>query len=242
MLDLSLMSNSTDKHWKRFGDVDPYFGVFAADRFRKDQLTTASLEEFFRSGEQHIAWVFSRIEGPFRAQRALDFGCGVGRLLPALASRAGFVVGCDISQGMLNEAQKNCTARNISFSLKVEGTFDFVHSFIVFQHIPPRSGEKILADLLPHLHGVGALHFSCASRSSWPRRAASVALDWLPFPIRGVANTLRGKPFSYPRMQFYIYDVMRLLDIFKAAGCRDIRVESVDHGDIAGCMFIFKRD
>jgi SAM-dependent methyltransferase len=48
------------------------------------------------------------LTGPDR--RVLDFGCGIGRMLPALARSCALAVGIDVSAGMLAEARRRCRA------------------------------------------------------------------------------------------------------------------------------------
>jgi 2-polyprenyl-3-methyl-5-hydroxy-6-metoxy-1,4-benzoquinol methylase len=147
----------TDRDWEKWGASDPYYGVYSLDKFRINNLSEQSRDEFFRSGEEHIKGVFDTIwrvfEKDFTPRRSLDFGCGVGRLVLPLAQRSGHVLGVDISPSMLAEAQKNCTKlQNCSFALtdgklsEAIGTFDLVHSFIVFQHIPQDRGQRIIVD------------------------------------------------------------------------------------------------
>src|SRR5688500_636371 len=95
----SMISNDTDKEWEKFGKDDPYFGVLSDVSFRKGNLNPEAFERFFASGEEYVSDLLVRAvrfagEG-FRPRSALDFGCGVGRLVIPLASRCARVVGVD---------------------------------------------------------------------------------------------------------------------------------------------------
>jgi len=141
----------TDKAWQRIEQVDLYFAVLAHPRFREVTKDGETRREFFTSGEEHVERLFATIrealDPEFAPRRALDFGCVVGRVTIPLARRVAQVVGVDVSDSMLDEANKNCDeagVRNVTL-LKSEdglgnlpGDFDFLHSFIVFQHIPAR--------------------------------------------------------------------------------------------------------
>ena len=74
----------SDRTWEKIARSDPYYGVLTADRFRSGQLNDDSMAEFFRSGEEHIAHTVAMAETHLGLQignkRALDFGCGAGRL------------------------------------------------------------------------------------------------------------------------------------------------------------------
>ena len=137
----------------------------------------------------------------FTGKRALDFGCGVGRLTIPLSAACKQVVGVDASPSMLEEATKNARemgAENIEFlladdnlsALGSEG-FDFINSFIVFQHIPIDRGYRLLRRLLSLLNegGIGALHFTYRTLRAWLclySKKASVVF----FDIYAIAATL----------------------------------------------------
>lgn len=101
-----MFNNDTDKEWEKFGKYDPYFGVLTHDKFHKINLTDENKEEFFKSGFDYIDDVLekirSHIDQSFTIKKALDFGCGVGRLVIPLANVAKEVTGVDVSDSMLN--------------------------------------------------------------------------------------------------------------------------------------------
>ncbi|HEX7796334.1 MAG TPA: class I SAM-dependent methyltransferase [Vicinamibacterales bacterium] len=79
--------------------------------------------------------------------RILDFGCGVGRLMKPLAE-AGFCVdGVDISERMLSFARNEPALKRSAFFLSSgndcggapAGQYDFVYSYLCFQHICSRT-------------------------------------------------------------------------------------------------------
>jgi tRNA/tmRNA/rRNA uracil-C5-methylase (TrmA/RlmC/RlmD family) len=107
-----------DKVWEFYGKTNPYFGVSTIDKFKDENLTRSAKDEFFQTGEAHIVRIWGEIEGSFindfKPKRALDFGCGVGRLVLPLSSRCAEVVGVDISPQMLEETGRNCAERGIT--------------------------------------------------------------------------------------------------------------------------------
>ena len=79
-----------------------------------------------------------------------DFGCGVGRLVLPFAHYSREVVGIDISESMLKECEKNLNNRGINNCqlitsddnlASLTGSFNLIHSFITFQHIPVGTGQ-----------------------------------------------------------------------------------------------------
>jgi ubiquinone/menaquinone biosynthesis C-methylase UbiE len=205
--------------WERFGQVDPYYGVYSTDEFRRENLDDDALERFFASGRADVdrALGFARRaagEG-FAPAAVLDHGCGVGRLVVNFARDAERVVGVDVSPSMLAEARRNCERHGLANVELVEAgrlatlapAFDLVHSFIVLQHIPSRAGMPIIDTLARLLRpgGVGVLHIPVAAPDrrtrlhTWTTRT-------VPFAIN-LANLARRRPWSYPHMQMNVYDV-----------------------------------
>ena len=105
--------NNSDRDWELFGKTDPYYAVLTAPEFH-GQLSAAARAKFFGLGEEHIETMLSiireRLDPAFAPRHALDFGCGVGRLLIPLGRRCDEVTGVDISSSMLAEARRNCDA------------------------------------------------------------------------------------------------------------------------------------
>lgn len=168
-----MFSNDSYREWEKFGKEDPYFGVITQEKFRKHNLTDENKEDFFKSGLSYIDDIFrkirQRVDQTFTIKKALDFGCGVGRLVIPLSNVAQEVTGIDVSDSMLNEAKKNCEAQsihNVVFAKSddslsaLNGKYDFIHSFIVFQHIPVKRGERIFENLISRLESGGILRFA----------------------------------------------------------------------------------
>lgn len=246
---------STDRHWEAFGRQAPYYGVFSKPRYLPRTLEGAPREEFFRTGEMHAEHVFSVIretlDTEFAPRRALDFGCGVARVTIPFARRAREVVGLDVSPSMLAEARKNCEdagLANVTFLQSddrlsaLTGEFDFVHSHVVFQHIPRARGEALLEALVARLSegGIGALHFTFASRAPRWRRWLHRARANVPF-LNGLTNVAQGRPYRFPHMQMVDYDAGRLLRTLHEAGCHRVHLRYTDHGDHLGAVLFFQR-
>jgi 2-polyprenyl-3-methyl-5-hydroxy-6-metoxy-1,4-benzoquinol methylase len=220
---------NTDKVWKRYGQVDPYFGVLTTAKYHSWALTEETRGQFFRSGERHVEGVMKtlrEINPGFSPARAVDFGCGVGRVALPLARESASVVGVDISPGMLSEAQKNAADRGVSnviFTREVAGRFDLVHSFMVLQHISPRRGLPIVRDLVSHLDPGGMVVLQIPyDASAWLRLAFRV-LQIDPITKR-LRNLVKGRALNYPALTMYCYRVRSVLEILHEAGINDIRI------------------
>jgi SAM-dependent methyltransferase len=268
--------DGTDLAWNIFGEEDPYWAVLTQDRFRKQVLDEAGRREFFASGERHMDWVFSmirqQIDPRFKPARGLDFGCGVGRLLLPIASRCQSAVGIDVSDGMLREAAKVCQQEKILNVSLVKGDddcsgltpgFDFINSFIVFQHIPTDRGARLFRRLLELLDtgGVGAIHLTY-SRSQFPvdsgdpnyqpQKPGFSLGGW--HHLAGVKHAIRqrlarmvpGRPTTptgnpAPTMQMISYLLNPLFQVLQQAGVRDLHLAFCDHSDALGVVLFFKK-
>lgn len=250
-----MINGNTDREWERFGATDPYYGVMTDEKYRKGNLTPRARETFFKSGEEHIAKVMGsirrHIDSTYAPRKALDFGCGVGRLVIPLAKLAEHVVGVDISESMINEAKRNCesvSVRNVMFLRsddnlsQLNERYDLIHSYIVFQHLPVHRGEAIFKRLLQRLEngGVCVVHFTYAKRSR-----IAIAISWVKSHIptaKNFINLIRGRPFFAPQMAMYSYDLNRLLFLVQQQQIRDFYAEYTDHGGELGILLYFRKD
>jgi SAM-dependent methyltransferase len=235
-----MFTNDSDRAWEQFGKKEPYFGVRTDESFRSDRLNAEAKEDFFDSGRRYVDFVVSTIrenlDPSFAPARGVDFGCGVGRLAIPLARVCESVTGVDVSESMLAEAAKNAREQNVSNVQFVKGddrlsalsgAFDFVHSFIVFQHIPRERGGLIFQRLIDLLRegGTGALHvtYEWSTSASLARRLLTDAYERIPF-LYGIRNLLKGQPFNAPMMQMNRYDLNQLLRILQESGCHRIEL------------------
>lgn len=249
------MLGGSDAAWKHFGETSPYYGVLTQERFRDEGLDAQKRRSFFDTGEVYIQELFGTLDrflnAPFAPTEALDFGCGVGRLVLPLARRCDRVIGVDVSEGMLAEARKNCREHditNVDFRIsndtlsQVRETFDFIHSFIVFQHIPPRRGMHIVSALLERLRpgGVGALHFTYHR----PVSRLKLSLQWLrarlPF-VNGLANLMLRRPLRTPLMEMNAYDMNRICALLQRSDCPNVGMRFTDHAGYLGAMVVFQK-
>jgi SAM-dependent methyltransferase len=93
---------------------------------------------------------------PMDKKTMLEIGCGTGRLTEFLALRFKRVAGVDISEAMVREGVKRLeNIRNVELTATdgrtlpfPDESFDFVFSFIVFQHMPDKKTvQKNLAEV-----------------------------------------------------------------------------------------------
>jgi SAM-dependent methyltransferase len=178
-------------HWDRLGRRDPYWAVLTDPDKRRGGW---DLEQFFRTGSEEIASILERAEQlrpGLSRHRALDFGCGVGRLTQAMADQFERCDGVDISVSMLCEARRhNRHPDNCSFHLNTspdlalfaDETFDFVYSTLVLQHIEPQYSKSYVRELLRVLASDGLLVFQLPSEPIEPARPATAPAASTPIP------------------------------------------------------------
>jgi SAM-dependent methyltransferase len=108
-------------------------------------------EEFFASAHDQVRGLETELKrlppAPPRSRRALEIGCGPGRLMRPMSRHFGEIHGVDISEEMIRLARQNLAgvphahphhAPNSNLEAFADSSFDFVYSYAVFQHIPSR--------------------------------------------------------------------------------------------------------
>jgi SAM-dependent methyltransferase len=243
---------STDKAWEKFGRDEPYFGVLADERFTAGKIEE-NLDEFFASGRSSISHILKRYEAHFgerRRDRALDHGCGVGRLTLPLTREYSEVVALDVSGSMLSEARSNaggCGVMNAKFALaddqlsNAPGEFDFVNSYMVLQHIRVRRGISILSKLIEKVRPGGGFHIHLSIRTDALR---SRALWWASHHIPGVKiwqNVFAGRAWDAPAMQMNNYPLNRVVVLLASHGITEFVVSTELHASFLTCSLIGKK-
>jgi SAM-dependent methyltransferase len=193
------------KHWNAFGEEDPFWAVLTHEDKRGNRWR---VDEFFATGVAEIAAVMADIESlglVVPRGRALDFGCGVGRLTQALVPHFREVWGIDIAPSMIELAQKLCphTCRfilNTSERLEEipDDSIDLIYSSIVLQHIEPRYAKDYLAEFLRVLTPSGLLVFQLPSELR--PSEVSLARRLVPGPLRSLWRAFRSAR-QFPRME-----------------------------------------
>ena len=240
--------------WERLGAEEPYFAVLTDERFLRENLTPEAVEELYASGERDVESFLalaSRVRGEAPAPRnALELGCGVGRLCLPLARRGVQVTGVDVAPSMLAAARARAAAEGLANAtfLPVEaldglapGSFDFVLSYIVFQHIPPRQGERYLRQVLRLAsHGATVLLHFTLRRPGTPLRRVMRELRSRSPVVHRLVGRLRGER-NLHYMQMNEYEQHRLLKLFAEAGLTAPTIVPTDHGGIPGAIFVASR-
>jgi SAM-dependent methyltransferase len=228
------------QEWEELASVDPLWAILTGPERRGGQW---ELAEFFDTGEAEISEVLKVADDlgePVRRERALDFGCGVGRLSRPLAERFRECVGIDIAEGMVNLARDlNDDLPNCRFVVNVapdlalfdDDSFDFVYSALVLQHMPsPEMVEQYVGEFLRVLRPGGLAVFQALSHIPLalrlqPRRRVYAFLRTLGLSeqlllMRMKLTPARGLAVPEPRMRGFIEDHGGTVDLVQDFGGR----------------------
>jgi len=212
--------------WNRYAETDPLWAIFT-DPERKGHRWESGA--FFETGRREVEDLIRYIESldvELCHRRALDFGCGVGRLTRALADHFDQVCGIDISPVMLELARgynadvPNCTFlqnTDPSFRALPAGGFDLIYSNATLQHMPPRYSKRFLRGMAGQLRPGGLLIFQLPDRSRMGPgdRVRSVLYEEI--YRRYILRT-------EPSMDMYGLPKSRVIALLEKSGCRILDV------------------
>jgi SAM-dependent methyltransferase len=253
---MSDISRDTDNDWKLVAERDPFWGVLSEDGFRRDAMDAAAHARFMQTGEEYVANHFGlvrhHLDPDFKPRRALDVGCGVGRLLLPMARRVDEAVGVDIAPAMLELAARHADQAGVrnaellpsddSLS-RVKGQFDFVNCYIVLQHIPPERGYRLIQSMLSRLAvgGVGSLQVTYAKarkfleheapKASFYRREGGVLIDIMSVGWQPEAGTIT----------MYDYDLNQVTALVASVAGHPMLVLPTFDDSHLGVHYVFRR-
>jgi glycosyltransferase involved in cell wall biosynthesis/ubiquinone/menaquinone biosynthesis C-methylase UbiE len=164
--------------WDQFGREDPFWAVLTNPDKKGDRWSEA---EFFATGRHDIQAALQRITTlgiNLNFEKALDFGCGPGRLTQALAEHFREVHGVDIAASMIAKAQElNKFGERCIYHLNDRpdlrlfeaNTFDLVYSWLVLQHMPKQLALGYIAEFARVTNPGGVMVFQIPDRRQQAR-------------------------------------------------------------------------
>jgi SAM-dependent methyltransferase len=173
--------------WNALGERDALGAVLT----RPGLAPGWDVHDFFETGRADVDRLMTSIadRAPgLTTRRALDFGCGVGRLTQALTAHFSEVCGVDVADSMIARAREENGAPQRCYFLVNRrphlrrfgtGTFDLVYSRLVLQHVPPQLVRRYIPELVRVLAPGGLLVFQLPTVISDPLRSFHQA------PVRG---------------------------------------------------------
>jgi ubiquinone/menaquinone biosynthesis C-methylase UbiE len=133
--------------WNERASEDAHYYVAFGKREQDD-------EGFFATGADVVRALETELKRIPQAKRALEIGCGPGRLMRPMARHFHEIHGIDISDEMIRRAERNLAGTANAYPKHAtasdlagfaDASFDFVYSYAVFQHIP--SGDVVFGYL-----------------------------------------------------------------------------------------------
>jgi 2-polyprenyl-3-methyl-5-hydroxy-6-metoxy-1,4-benzoquinol methylase len=199
--------------WNSIAENDALWGILSSDEKRNGKW---DVNEFFLTGEKEINALINKVKERginLNWANALDFGCGVGRLTQAMANNFQHCYGIDISNQMIEMANKynkfgeKCTyIVNDSDDLKTFSNdfFDLIYSSITLQHIPTNHIRRYISEFIKILKPGGISIFQLISylpvyNRLQPRRRLYSILRTLGFPEKLLFSRFKLNPI---RMSF----------------------------------------
>jgi SAM-dependent methyltransferase len=211
--------NQTRRDWTALGAADPLWAVLVAPGKRGGRW---DVDEFLATGRADVDETVRWLAGlglPTRWRRALDFGCGVGRLSQALTAYADEVVGVDISPSMLAAARDlDRSEGTLRFVLNEaadlrqfpDASFDLVYSALVLQHLPRPAVYPYLAEFLRILRSDGIAVVQVPTRAL--RTPKGLIWRYAPDPwIRWAQRRVLGYPAPMRMTTVPARDLSRLV-------------------------------
>ena len=219
--------HSLQKNWHLFGSTDPFWAIIT-DPLKKGNRW--DVEEFFRTGVDEAASILSQVQACWRLpekRRALDFGCGAGRITQALGAHFDEIQGVDIAPSMIALAERyNRLGDRCHYALNAEPDlrifpdrhFDLIYSVLTLQHMPPYLARGYLKEFLRVLRPGGALLFQFPAKLKKAPTLAGRA--W----ARVYRAWLNAAHSDIPQMDMYGIEKDSLLDYLSGQGARVLSV------------------
>jgi SAM-dependent methyltransferase len=225
------------RNWDILGKEDPLWAIITTKEKKGNKW---DLEEFFASGEREIAELMQYLFDlglTCERHRALDFGCGVGRLSQPLAKHFTNLIGIDIAPSMIAQARSLDREHRCQFVLNEradlsqfgDGHFDFIYSNIVLQHMRPVYSTGYIREFCRVLAPGGVAVFQVPSRCKLPAEPWSwkdAVRPLIPSPLlHWYRHRYRGLPVHQPasqpaQIEMYTVPTRQVLKLVKRNGCR----------------------
>ncbi len=241
-----------EKNWDALGKDDPLYIVLT---YKDKKGGKWDPKEFFETGTREIARALeyaSEKSVAINKGKALDFGCGVGRLTQALATHFDEVTGVDISASMLEGAKKfnrfgdKCKYYlNTSNDLHIfsDNEFNFIYSRITLQHIRSDYSKNYIREFIRILKSGGVLMFQVTSEPVIQKTTGLKGFikKIVPRFLLGLYHRLRYE--RGPRIPMFGIPRPEVEEILRGHGMTivDIKVDSIAGSAWTGYMYLAKK-
>lgn len=181
-------------------------------------------EEFDESGDREVREIVLKDISLNSGVRALEIGCGIGRLLKPLSRYVEEAYGVDISREMILQGRERLkTHKNISLSVCdgslsafADNYFDLCYSLAVFRHIPEKKYIYLyLSEASRVLKPKGVFRFEVWGAGPLKSRKKGGTLVGVSFKEHEMRNKLKEYGFEVlsvekrPKQPYVIYTAIR---------------------------------
>jgi SAM-dependent methyltransferase len=229
-MDIELLRST----WDAFGERDPMWAVLTDPAKKGGQWNR---EEFFATGRAQLEELRTELRTlgiPLAFRRALDVGCGIGRVSQALAAHYQEVEGVDIAPSMIQRAEaENEVGGSPRITYRVvhgtdlshipNGSIDLVWCYIVLQHMPPRFAFSYIREFMRVLSPEGVAVFQLPNRPATLRAWLRHWLQRLPPRLWQRLRTFRNGGQASLEMAMYAVSRRAVRRLVRNAGGRIIR-------------------
>ena len=235
---------STTWNWERFAARAPLESILTE---LPAGAAAWELEGFLRTGRGELERVRARATELglcFGGERALDFGCGVGRLSLPLLEHYGRVDAVDASAAMLARARELAQEsgagdrvrwvhhRGPDLERLEDGAYDLVFTLLTLQHLPPVHAARFLTELVRKLRPGGTL-FAQVPAESHPDSIRLLARSTLKERLRALLPPALLERYRHlrtgrPRMDMFGLPREEVERLVAAAGARLVATDRFD--------------
>jgi ubiquinone/menaquinone biosynthesis C-methylase UbiE len=241
---LARIGRKIRRSWDQLGRDDPFWAVLTNPN-KKGGLWSEA--EFFEIGRHNIQEALQKITAlgiGLNFEKALDFGCGPGRLTQALAEHFREVHGVDIAPSMialadqLNKFGERCIYHlNDRPDLRLfdANTFDLVYSWLVLQHMPKQLALGYIAEFARVTKPGGVMVFQIPDRRQHVQAGGNVRQEDLPFEFWRVQE---------PIMLMCETPYAEVVKVLEEAGVRVIEAEEDSRADptLVFCYYVARKE
>jgi SAM-dependent methyltransferase len=209
------------RDWEDLSYLDPYWAILSDPSKQHGGWDAGDVLATGRVEIERLMTKLAALGRPLEHGRALDFGCGAGRLTRGLGAHFDNAVGVDISEQMIVTARElNADVPNVAFEVNAgsdlaaleSASFDLAYTQLVLQHLPSQAAILGYAGELVRVlrpGGIAVLQVPShipAVRRLQPRPRAYGVLRRLGVPRETLYRRLRLQPI---RMRAVALPVMR---------------------------------
>ena len=247
--------------WDELGKIDPLWAIASWPDKKGNKW---NLSDFFAEGEKEIDGVIRYIDSldlKVPRRKALDFGCGVGKVTQALAHHFDECLGVDIAPSMIALAdQYNRHGEKCHYILNEvdnlrlfsNDDFDFVYTNFVLMHMQPKYALDYIREFLRVLNPQGLLMFDLLEqpaplsqptkpqpKEALKKRTKALLKRIAPKPVRSLYRRVRygSQSSTEPRAEVYHSEREDVVSFLVKHGARVIDIRAEQRGSDAAFVY-----